>query len=115
MGRGDYLSNREKLIFSEELPLLMLFLIPREKEEETSKLLLETFDEKEQHNEKEMDYSLMKKGVMILISSENISRQEIVSLYYLRQTAENLFGFSKADLNLLPLRVHSEETLRGFC
>ena len=71
-------------------------LDPQRKGKETSKLLLEThFDEKEQHNEKEMDYSLMKKGLWSLISSENISRQEIVSLYYLRQTAENLFGFSK--------------------
>ena len=113
-GKRDYLSNREIDLFG-RTAFAYVVLDPQRKGRETSKLLLETFDEKEQHNEKEMDYSLMKKGVMILISSENISRQEIVSLYYLRQTAENLFGFSKADLNLLPLRVHSEETLRGFC
>ncbi len=35
-------------------------------------------------------------------------------MYYLRQTAEMLFGFAKDDINLLPLRVHGEETLRGF-
>ncbi|MEW6215712.1 MAG: hypothetical protein AB1478_11030, partial [Nitrospirota bacterium] len=28
--------------------------------------------------------------------------------------AETLFGFSKDDLKLLPLRVHKEETLRGY-
>ena len=43
----------------------MLFAIPREKEE-ASKLLLETFDEKEEHNKKEMDYSLTKKGLRSL-------------------------------------------------
>jgi transposase len=28
--------------------------------------------------------------------------------------AEKLFGFSKDDLNLLPLRVHNEETCQGY-
>jgi transposase len=27
---------------------------------------------------------------------------------------ERLFGFSKDDLRLIPLRVHKEETLRGY-
>ncbi len=34
--------------------------------------------------------------------------------YYMGQMAEKLFGFSKDDLELLPLRVHKEETLRGY-
>ena len=63
MGRGDYLSNREKLIFSEELPLLMLFLIPREKEEKTSKLLLETFDEKNSIMKRDGLFTNEKKGL----------------------------------------------------
>lgn len=51
---------------------------------------------------------------MILISSSELDIEEIVPLYYTRQVAERLFGFSKDDLNLLPLRVHKEETLRGY-
>jgi transposase len=57
---------------------------------------------------------LKKQGIMILISSFPVDRKEIVPLYYLRQTAETLFGFSKDDLKLVPLRVHTEETLRGY-
>ncbi|CAD7774643.1 hypothetical protein FHEFKHOI_01615 [Candidatus Methanoperedenaceae archaeon GB50] len=51
---------------------------------------------------------------MILISSSELDRENVISLYYTRQIAEKLFGFSKDDLNLLPLRVHKEETLRGY-
>ena len=32
----------------------------------------------------------------------------------MRQVIERLIGFSKDDFNLLPLRVHEEETLRGY-
>lgn len=56
----------------------------------------------------------MNRGVMILVSSSEISKQEVVEIYYLRQTTENLFGFSKDDLSILPLRVHTEEAIRGF-
>ena len=51
---------------------------------------------------------------MILVSSSEISKQEVVEIYYLRQTTENLFGFSKDDLSILPLMVHTEEAIRGF-
>jgi transposase len=51
---------------------------------------------------------------MILISSFPVDNEDIVSLYYLRQTAEMLFGFCKDDLKLVPLRIHKEETLRGY-
>ncbi len=51
---------------------------------------------------------------MILVSSFNLKNEDVVPAYYVRQTAEKLFGFSKDDLNLLPLRIHSEESLRGF-
>ena len=51
---------------------------------------------------------------MILVSSFCIDKKEVVSSYYTRQTAEKLFGFSKDDLNILPLRRHSEEATRGF-
>jgi transposase len=51
---------------------------------------------------------------MILVSSVAIPKIDVVQTYYLRQSVEMLFGFSKDDLGLLPLRVHSEDALRGF-
>ena len=52
--------------------------------------------------------------IMILLSSFEIEGEEVVPLYYMRVKVEQLFGFSKDDLTLLPLRVHKEETLRGY-
>lgn len=111
--RGLFIKQREIELFGNKA-YAYIVLDPKRKGRETSKFILETIDEKSLHDERELDYSLMKRGVMILISSLEISKEEVVKVYYLRQTAENLFGFSKDDLGLLPLRVHSEETLRGF-
>jgi hypothetical protein len=53
-------------------------------------------------------------GIFILISSKIIPTDEILAAYYTRQSVEQIFGFAKSDLELLPLRCHSEPTLRGY-
>lgn len=62
----------------------------------------------------ELEYEMLTRGIMILVSSSEISTDDVVPAYYIRQTAEMLFGFSKDDIGILPLRVHSEEVLSGF-
>lgn len=62
---------------------------------------------------KKMDEVIRSKGVFILISSESISTNEILKLYYTRQTVEQIFDINKNNLELLPLRTHCEETFRG--
>lgn len=91
-----------------------IVLDPERKGRETKNFLLNVVDEKEQHDEQEMTYSLKTRGIMILVSSFSLDKKEVVPTYYVRQTAETLFGFSKDDLNILPLRVHNEARLRGF-
>jgi len=76
-------------------------------------LLVENIDEKDQ-NKEALEYEILRRGVMILVSSFEIPRADVVPMYYVRQTAEMLFGFSKDDLGILPLRVHSEERMQGF-
>ena len=65
-------------------------------------------------DEGEIEFKLRKKGMMILVSSFKLEKEEVVPFYYMRQAVERLFGFSKDDLRLIPLRVHKEETLRGY-
>ena len=91
-----------------------IVLDPERKGRETKNLLLDAIDEKGQNDEQEISYALKTRGIMILVSSFQIDKKEVVPTYYVRQTAEMLFGFSKDDLNILPLRVHNEKTLRGF-
>jgi hypothetical protein len=53
-------------------------------------------------------------GKMILLSSKKLNTNEVVPLYYTRQIAERMFGIAKEDLNILPLRTHSEPNFKGF-
>ena len=53
-------------------------------------------------------------GKFVLVSNKELTPNELLPLYYARQSAENAFGFSKSNLNLLPLRVHSIQNLRGY-
>ena len=62
----------------------------------------------------EVDFGIVDRGVMVVVSSFRVSKEEVVPSYYVRQMAEAFFGFSKDDLGLVPLRVHSEESIRGF-
>ena len=52
-------------------------------------------------------------GVFVLISTRPIAVDKILPLYYTRQQIEQVFDICKNNTNLLPLRVHSEDTLRG--
>jgi len=90
-----------------------IVLDPERKGRETKNFLLQNIKNKENTIE-ELEYDMMKRGIMILVSSFNLKNENVVPAYYVRQTAEKLFGFSKDDLSLLPLRVHNEESLRGF-
>ena len=53
-------------------------------------------------------------GKMVLLSSEKLDTNKVVPLYYTRQIAERMFAIAKDDLNILPLRTHSEPNFKGF-
>lgn len=53
-------------------------------------------------------------GIFILISSKEIDLNDIMDAYYTRQTVEQVFGVSKSDLDILPIRCHSNATIRGY-
>jgi len=61
----------------------------------------------------EMDLTIKSKGSFVLISSEEIEPEDVLPLYYTRQVVEQVFDTSKNNTDLLPLRVHGEETFRG--
>lgn len=84
---------------------------PERKGKEVSKILL--------NKDVDTDISILEDslnncGIFILVSNLNIDINEIISLYYSRQIVEQLFGITKNDLNILPIRIHSEDTFRGF-
>lgn len=110
--RGLFIIQKEINLFGKK-SYAHIVLDPKRKGREIEKLAINTLDEKEK-NKEDLEYQLLTRGVMILVSSCKIKKEDVVPAYYVRQTAEKMFGFSKDDLKLLPLGVHGEETLRGF-
>src|SRR3989338_7832143 len=110
--RGLFIKQKKINLFGKDA-FAYIVLDPERKGRETKNFILQNIKNKENSVE-ELEYEMAKRGIMILISSFDIKNEEVVPAYYIRQTAEKLFGFSKDDLNLLPLRIHSEEALRGF-
>lgn len=65
-------------------------------------------------NESQVTSNFNACGTMILISSFPFAATEVVENYYLRQAVEQVFGFYKDDLQSLPLRCHTDSTIRGY-
>jgi transposase len=64
--------------------------------------------------DKKIDDSFFVAGKFILLSSSNYDINEILPLYYTRQAIEQVFDICKTYAGILPLRGHSEETIRGI-
>ena len=61
----------------------------------------------------EIDECVSKLGIFMILSSDEMSTEEILPLYYTRQQIEQVFDIGKNNSDLLPLRVQKEETFRG--
>jgi len=61
----------------------------------------------------EINAEMQFKGKFVLVSNKELETAEVIPLYYTRQSAERLFGISKSNLDILPLRTHSETAMRG--
>jgi transposase len=61
-----------------------------------------------------LDQKMKVAGFFILLSRKPIDRHEVLPSYYTRQSIEQVFGFAKHNNNILPLRVHDEQSIRGY-
>jgi transposase len=57
--------------------------------------------------------AIRRQGAFILASSRPIAVDKVLPLYYTRQQIEQVFDIGKNYADMLPVRVHSEETFRG--
>jgi transposase len=93
-----------------------IVLNPNKKAKDLEALINSKNYEKElSKKEKKLELHQFKKaGIFILISSKEIDLHDIMDAYYTRQTVEQVFGIAKSDLELLPIRCHSNSTIRGY-
>ena len=93
--------------FADRTVFTYIFLDPEGRGKELRRYMLKHMDGYD-------PFAIKRKGFMVLMSSQPIDRSELIPLYYTRQFAEKVYSYSKDVLFLPPLRVHSEEALRGY-
>jgi transposase len=88
---------------------------PGKRSHDTKLIFKDRLDDKLTENDKkELDEKIKTAGFLILLSHEDLAEKEVLPSYYERQTLEQIFGFAKHNNNILPLRVHSEQAVRGY-
>ncbi len=65
-------------------------------------------------SDSELDDAMKATGVFVLVSSYMIGPEQVLSIYYSRECAEQVFDLANGYANLTPLRVHAEDTIRGM-
>jgi hypothetical protein len=114
MGKRGYFAKSLEIDLYGHKAYAYLILDPARKAKETKELLQEYCGNKLDRDQNADQLSFLSCGVMVLVSSKYIPVNEILSSYYLRQSIEQIFGFAKSDLNLLPIRTHNDKTIRGY-
>ena len=89
-------------------------LDPQKRAKDIQKLLEERNENPDERNEQKDQWQLRCAGIFTLISSKEIPAKELLSSYYMRQGIEQVFSFAKSDLEILPVRCHGEDTIRGY-
>jgi transposase len=62
---------------------------------------------------RDMHKKIKDSGLFIIISTLPFKDEEILPAYYVRQLAEQYFDIGKGISRMIPLRVHSEESVKG--
>lgn len=91
-----------------------VILDPSKKAKDTNIILKNKSDDMSAKEKEALDNKIKNAGYFILLSSEPVEKSEILPSYYARQFIEQVFGFAKSNNNLLPLRVHSEQSIKGY-
>jgi transposase len=109
-----FIESLEKEIYGHKM-FAHIILDPYKKAKDTNIILKENLNNTYTTDEiKNIDKKLKYTGFFIFLSKSKIERDEILPAYYTRQAIEQIFGFSKSNNNLLPLRVHTEQSINGY-
>ena len=106
--RGLFVKRIKIQLYGQEA-YAFLVLDPIKKGKETQAMVLNYLDDKNQ-----TDSDLNACGTIILVSSLLFETKDVVEKYYARQAVEQVFGFYKDDLQSLPLRCHTDSTIKGY-
>lgn len=113
--RSLFVSRCEVRDLYGELGYAYRILDPQTKSKDIQELITERNNKQAQEIDQQKDQEMFSQaGIFMLISSKPIPAQEVVQAYYTRQSVEQIFGFAKDDMDLLPIGCHKQETIRGY-
>lgn len=109
-----FVSSKKQDIYGNEI-YVHLILDPSKKSKDMNMILKgNACDIISDEIAEELDEKMKCAGFFILLSREDISKKQVLPSYYARQAIEQIFGFAKSNNNILPLRVHDEESIKGY-
>jgi transposase len=109
-----FIESREVEIYGEKM-FVHIILDEAKKTKDMAAIFKNKLNEEQTDKQiDDINYKIKYCGFLVLISKNKIPKQEILPTYYTRQIIEQIFGFSKSNNNLLPLRVHSEQSINGY-
>lgn len=75
------------------------------------KTILSAIDDKKDFDE--TDAAIKRLGAFAILTSEDMSEDKLLPMYYTRQQVEQVFDITKNYADLLPIRVQSEQAFAG--
>ena len=75
------------------------------------KTILNALEDKRDSDE--TDAAIKRLGAFAILTSEDITEEKLLPMYYTRQQVEQVFDISKNYADLLPIRVQSEQAFSG--
>jgi len=107
-----YIKCHKITLYDEYEGYIYVCLDVKKKAEDVTRIMKNAITTKE--DPEKTSEKLKTAGIFVLLSPDEIANDELLKLYYLRQSAEKIFEISKSYADILPLRVHKESTLRGI-
>ena len=109
--RAVFIQSKEIDLYGHKM-FAHIILDPYKKAKDIDQLIFTSFEDAE--SEEETNLKMKYSGYLILISRCHIDKEDVLPTYYTRQSIEQIFGFAKSNNSILPLRVHSEQSVRGY-
>ena len=112
--RVVFVQSKKATVYDHEI-YIHVILDPSKKSKDTNIIMKDQLHESLSiQQQKTLNEKMKTAGFFILLSRQEIARTQILHSYYARQAIEQIFGFAKSNNNILPLRVHDEQSIRGY-
>ncbi len=109
-----FVKSQKAKVYGHEM-YVHVILDPGKKSKDIKYILKDKLGEELSSKEElHLDEKMKEAGYFMLLSKNEIDRKDILPSYYTRQAIEQVFGFAKSNNNILPLRVHDEQSIKGY-